>query len=283
MKRWDTFLQMTILSLFFLVGCTSITEERESSLMPTSQIMMELKDVRDTPLKDEFPFHAYNDVPTEWGMDVTGVRTTFQTENQEIALTFDACGGPTGNDIDQDLIDFLRAESIPATLFINERWLLDNEKVFLELSIDPLFQIENHGTAHAPLSVQGGDAWGIAATTSPEEVYDEIMHQHETVLALTGKPMTLFRSGTAFYDEIAVQLAQDLGYDVVNFSILGDAGATYSSEQVKEALLSATRGSIVLLHMNQPTSGTFEGVKQAIPILQERGYTFVKLHNQILQ
>lgn len=283
MKRWDTFLQMTILSLFFLVGCTSITEERESSLMPTSQIMMELKDVRDTPLKDEFPFHAYNGVPTEWGMDVTGVRTTFQTENQEIALTFDACGGPTGNDIDQDLIDFLRAESIPATLFINERWLLDNEKVFLELSIDPLFQIENHGTAHAPLSVQGGDAWGIAATTSPEEVYDEIMHQHETVLALTGKPMTLFRSGTAFYDEIAVQLAQDLGYDVVNFSILGDAGATYSSEQVKEALLSATRGSIVLLHMNQPTSGTFEGVKQAIPILQERGYTFVKLHNQILQ
>ncbi len=283
MKRWDTFLQMTILSLFFLVGCTSITEERESSLMPTSQIMMELKDVRDTPLKDEFPFHAYNGVPTEWGMDVTGVRTTFQTENQEIALTFDACGGPTGNDIDQDLIDFLRAESIPATLFINERWLLDNEKVFLELSIDPLFQIENHGTAHAPLSVQGGDAWGIAATTSPEEVYDEIMHQHETVLALTGKPMTLFRSGTAFYDEIAVQLAQDLGYDVVNFSILGDAGATYSSEQVKEALLSATHGSIVLLHMNQPTSGTFEGVKQAIPILQERGYTFVKLHNQILQ
>lgn len=244
---------------------------------------MDKKETSPDQHKEDFPFESYDRTPSEWGMDVTGVRTTFQTDEQEIALTFDACGGPTGNALDQELIDFLREESIHATLFINERWLLENEESFIELANDPLFQIENHGTAHAPLSVQGGEAWGIAATDSPEDVYDEIMSQHETVLALTEHPMSLFRSGTAFYDEVAVQLAQELGYEVVNFSVLGDAGATYSSDQVKEALLTATSGSIVLLHMNQPTSGTFEGVKQAIPLLQERGYTFVQLQGRTLQ
>lgn len=230
-----------------------------------------------------FSLDAYEQSPTQWGEDVTGVRSTFQTDDKEIALTFDACGGPYGNEIDHDLIEFLRAEKIPATLFINEQWLLDNEEEFMQLEEDPLFQLENHGTDHVPLSVEGGEAWGIAATSSPQEVYDEIMSQHETVRALTGRDMTLFRSGTAYYDEVAVELAQDLGYEVVNFSVLGDAGATYSGTQVKEALLTATSGSIVLLHMNQPTSGTFEGVKQAVPLLQEQGYSFVLLYDQILE
>lgn len=283
MSRRVASLLVIAFSFTFFIGCTSKNEERSSSSASFSQSLMDTKEISNDQQKEDFPLEAYDRTTSEWGTDVTGVRTTFQTEEQEIALTFDACGGPTGNALDQDLIDFLREESIQATLFINERWLLENEDAFIELANDPLFQIENHGTAHAPLSVQGGEAWGIVATASPEEVYDEIMNQHETVLTRTGKPMSLFRSGTAFYDEIAVQLAQDLGYEVVNFSVLGDAGATYSSDQVKEALLTATSGSIVLLHMNQPTSGTFEGVKQAIPLLQEHGYTFVQLEGKNLQ
>lgn len=109
------------------------------------------------------------------------------------------------------------------------------------------------------------------------------MSNHDTVRELTGIEMTLFRSGTAYYDEVAVQLAQELGYDVVNFDILGDAGATFTSAQVKQALLSAKPGSIVLLHMNQPQSGTAEGVKQAIPILLAQGYKFVLLQDQELE
>lgn len=91
--------------------------------------------------------------------------------------------------------------------------------------------------------------------------------------------MRYFRSGTAFYDEVAIELANALGYEVVNFDILGDAGATYSSAQVEEALLTAKPGSIALLHMNQPSSGTANGVKQAVPILREVGFTFVQLND----
>lgn len=221
--------------------------------------------------------------PVEWGENVSGVKTHIKTDEKQIALTFDACGGDHGNGYDERLISFLNAEQIPATLFVNERWIIANEDLFLELAADPLFQIENHGTDHSPLSVNGGEAWGIPATKSPQEVHDEIMENHETVRKLTGKEMTLFRSGTAFYDEVAVALANALGYKVVNFDILGDAGATYSGEQVKTALMDAKPGSIALLHMNQPQSGTAEGVKQAITLLQEQGFEFTLLESAILE
>lgn len=238
--------------------------------------------LKQEPTKD-LDVSAFSSTPTEWGENVTGVKNRFNTSKKQIALTFDACGGNYGSGYDAELIAFLQAESIPATLFVNERWILENEDIFMELAKNPLFQIENHGTAHAPLSVNGGEAWGIAATSSPEEVVAEIMENHQTVADLTGREMTLFRSGTAFYDEVAVELANALGYEVVNFDILGDAGATYSSEQVKNVLLSAQAGSIALLHMNQPSSGTAQGVKQAVPLLQKDGFEFVQLQEVELE
>lgn len=227
--------------------------------------------------------NQFNRTPVQWGENVTGVKTTFLTDKREMALTFDACGGAYGSGYDEELISFLKEENIPATLFINERWIHTNEELFLQLADNPLFQIENHGTAHAPLSVNGGEAWGIEATDSVQVAHDEIMTNHKTVQTLTGINMTLFRSGTAYYDEVAVELAEALGYTVVNFDILGDAGATYSAAQVKQALLQAESGSIALLHMNQPTSGTSEGVQQAIPLLREQGFEFVLLKDKVLQ
>lgn len=226
---------------------------------------------------------SFDRQPEEWGEDVSGVKTRIKTEERQIALTFDACGGDYGNGYDEELILFLIEEQVPATLFINYRWIEANEDLFLKLAANPLFQIENHGTNHSPLSVNGGEAWGISATESPHEVDNEIMVNHEIVQSLIGKEMTLFRSGTAFYDEVAVELANTLGYEVVNFDILGDAGATYSSEQVKTALMDAQPGSIALLHMNQPQSETAEGVKQAIPLLREKGFEFVLLKDKELE
>lgn len=272
------------LTFMMLLGGCSEETITTSNLLTDKHTIITLKEIPERQTTEE---RSYIDQlkrePIEWGENVSGVKTRIETEQKHFALTFDACGGDHGNGYDQELITFLKEEQIPATLFMNERWIIANEDLFLELAAHPLFQVENHGTTHAPLSVNGGEAWSIPATKSLEEVHDEIMNNHETVRALTGREMTLFRSGTAFYDEVAVELANLLGYEVVNFDILGDAGATYSSEQVKTALLNAKPGSIALLHMNQPKSGTAEGVKQAIPILQKQGFEFVLLDDQILQ
>jgi peptidoglycan/xylan/chitin deacetylase (PgdA/CDA1 family) len=64
---------------------------------------------------------------------------------------------------------------------------------------------------------------------------------------------------------------------MVNFSVRGDAGATYSKKQVEGALLHSAPASIVLMHMNQPESQTAEGVIAALPELTKRGFRFVKV------
>ena len=64
---------------------------------------------------------------------------------------------------------------------------------------------------------------------------------------------------------------------MVNFSLRGDAGATYTKSQVREALLNARPSSIILLHMNHPEGETAQGLIEAIPELTKRGFEFVRL------
>lgn len=218
------------------------------------------------------------DEPTQWGENVTGVTTTFQSDKKEIALTFDACGGSfRSSQYDEQLIAYLTENRIPATLFINARWIKSNPEIFKALSTNPLFEIANHGTAHRPLSVNGKSIYNIAGTSSPEEVEREINGNGDLIEKLTGKRPRFFRSGTAYYDEQAVAIARQSGVEIGGFSVLGDAGATFSAEKVAYQITNAKSGDIILLHMNHPESGTREGVKEAVEKLKAQGFNFVRL------
>jgi peptidoglycan/xylan/chitin deacetylase (PgdA/CDA1 family) len=216
--------------------------------------------------------------PKQWGENVSGVVTTFQTPKKEIALTFDACGGSfRSSQYDAELIGYLTENRIPATLFINARWIHSNPEVFKELASNPLFEIANHGTAHRPLSVNGKSIYNIQGTKSAEEVFDEINANALLIEKLTGKRPLFFRSGTAYYDEQAVAIARHNGVEIGGFSVLGDAGATFSADKVAFQITNAKSGDIILLHMNHPESGTREGVKAAVEKLKSDGFNFIRL------
>ena len=106
---------------------------------------------------------------------------------------------------------------------------------------------------------------------------DEVAVNQRLITQLTGTAPAFFRSGTAHYDDVAVRIVNDLGLQVVNFNVLGDAGATYSADQVADAMLSSKPGSIILAHMNRPDGGTAEGVASALPRVRRRGFRFVRL------
>lgn len=234
-------------------------------------------------LKQEIVAAFSGRVPKEWGETVPGVKTSLATKDKVLVLTLDACGSPKGKGIDAELIRFLDREKIPATLFINARWIDANPVLFLELARNPLFTIANHGLLHKPASVNGKSIYGINGTRDVGELVDEIELNAEKIEKLTGKRPEYYRSGTAYYDEIAVQVAERLGHKVIGFSVLGDAGATFSKEQVTAALLTSVSGSIVILHMNHPESGTGKGVMAAVPQLKKRGFRFVRLSDYPLR
>ncbi|WP_406348197.1 polysaccharide deacetylase family protein [Streptomyces sp. NBC_00144] len=219
--------------------------------------------------------------PTTWGFDAPGVLTalppSLPRSQRAIALTFDACGGPGGSGYDKDLIGFLRSRKVSATLFINSRWIDAHPTVFRELADDPLFEIANHGTRHRPLSVSGRSAYGIPGTRDAGEVYDEVAGNHTELTRLLGRAPRYFRSGTAYYDDVASRIVGALGERPVSFTVNGDGGATFTPEQVHTTVVAARPGSIVIGHMNQPTGGTAEGFATAVPQLLASGHHFIRL------
>lgn len=218
-----------------------------------------------------------NTAPVQWGEHVSGTAARIASEGKEVALTFDACGGKKGSAVDRELLDFLKRERIPATLFLSGRWLAKNRETARELAADPLFEIGNHGAEHRPLSVTGRSAYGIPGTESVSGAAREIEANARLLEEITGKRPRYFRSGTNHYDEVAVKVAAELGHVSVSHSHNGDGGASYSKKKIVDGLLSLRGGEIVLFHMNRPEGRTAEGLKEAVPLLRKKGFRFVKL------
>ena len=216
-------------------------------------------------------------IPREWGERVRGVKTRLNTDQKVLALTFDACGGIKGGGYDDRLIEYLEREKIPGTLFMSGKWIDANRNAFRGLARNPLFEIENHGLNHKPCSAQGRSVYGIEGTKTVGELIDEIEQNGIKIQILTGRKPRFYRPGTAYCDEIGVEVANVLGYEVVNFNVLGDAGATYSRDQIKRALLNAPPSSIIVMHMNHPERGTRESLAEAVPELKKKGFRLVKL------
>ncbi|WP_109522621.1 MULTISPECIES: polysaccharide deacetylase family protein [Nocardia] len=215
--------------------------------------------------------------PRQWGVALPGITSSFTPTADQIALTFDACGGPGNNEIDQALVDFLVAQQIPATLFLNRRWIDADPARTMQLGANPLFELANHGSAHKPLSVTGRAAYGIAGTTSTQEAAEEVWTNHLRLTELTGTPPRFFRAGTAHYDEIAVAIIEDLGETPIGFTLNADHGATATATQVASAMRTATPGTISLAHLHRPRSGTAAGMIDALPALRALGFTFIHL------
>ncbi len=217
-------------------------------------------------------------IPKQWGEKVSGVAYRLDTEEKAVALTFDLCGGSSAsNGYDRDLVEYLEDLQIPATFFVSGRWIDANPALFRHLAGNSLFEIGSHGLRHKPLSVAGKQAYGIKGTEDLTAVIQEVEDNGEKIAVETGVKPHYYRSGTNYYDEVAVAAVRDMGYITVGYNVLGDAGAAFSQAQVKQALLGAGPGSIILLHGNHPEGATAEGVKAALPLLQQEGFRFVKL------
>lgn len=153
---------------------------------------------------------------------------------------------------------------MPATFFLNSRWVAANPQLAAEFIAEPLFRVENHGTRHVPLSVDGRAAYGIAGTASIDEARDEILGNKGTLEQQFRHPTSWFRSGTAHYDDVSVEMARRLGVQIAGFAVNADGGATLPQAAVTKAIVEAPSGSIIICHMNQPSSDTAAGVRGAL-------------------
>jgi peptidoglycan/xylan/chitin deacetylase (PgdA/CDA1 family) len=200
-------------------------------------------------------------------------------DQKVIALTFDACGGRSDG-YNKDLIDYLRAQKIPATLFITGLWIDKNKEAFADLAKDPLFEIENHGLLHLLCSSEGRGMYGVSGTSGLGGVIDEIELGARKIEALTGHRPVFFRSATAFSDDLSRRVAGRLGMEVISYSILAGDAKRLSAKRMNRNILSGARhGAVVLMHFNHPEWPVKQALELAVPELRARGFNFAKLES----
>ena len=209
---------------------------------------------------------------TELSTEAKGMLRTMQTPGPEkvIFLTFDACGqGGASDGYDSVLVKYLIKEQIPTTFFISLKWARKNPQVLNYIILNgENIDIQNHGAQHIPLSSVGSSIYEIKGTIGMKEVYDEVEISSDFFCSKLGRKPKLFRPGTAYSDEMAVHFVNKMGYEVISYSVLGDAGATFGRERIKRNIIDAEDGDIILLHFNHPESEVFLGVKDAIEELK---------------
>jgi peptidoglycan/xylan/chitin deacetylase (PgdA/CDA1 family) len=207
------------------------------------------------------------------------VHQTLITQNAEgkiVALTLDACGGS----FDADIIQYLTAQKIPATIFVTQKWLNKNPAAFAELkSRNDLFDIEDHGARHVPAVVgRGRQVYGIPGSPDMESLKQEVSGGADAIEKLNGTKPRWYRGATAEYDRAAIDTIKGMGYQIAGFSVNADAGATLSQASIVKRLKSVKNGDIIIAHMNKPRSASAEGLSEGLSWLTAQGFRFVKLN-----
>jgi peptidoglycan/xylan/chitin deacetylase (PgdA/CDA1 family) len=273
-------MRLLFLLLFVLCVLKPVCSQNAEYFANGTYLKMLNSDISYKQLKEKVVAEYEHSQPGHWGEFVKGVDEDIITQQKYIAFTFDACGGPYGDGYDKELIELLKNEKVPATIFFTGRWIDANFATFLNLSRDTLFEIENHGLNHIPCSIDGESEYGIHGTADVADAFDEIEANARKIEALTNHKPRFYRSATAFIDEACARMAGQLGITAISFQVLsGDAVPFTPSTVIEENVIrNIKHGAIVIMHLNHPEWNTYEAMLKIIPLLRQMGYKFVRLN-----
>lgn len=194
-----------------------------------------------------------------------------------IALTFDACDGK----YNEELVNFLISENIPATFFLTGKWIDKNYEIIAKLASNELFEIENHGLKHRICALSGSGKYGLKKTKNLDEIVDEIELNNRKIEKLTGKRPIFYRPAGAYADEICLSVVSLLSMEIAGYdSLAGDSFSRISAREMSENIIkNARHGMVVLMHLNHPERNEVGALKIAVPILKNKGFSFCHLED----
>jgi len=198
-----------------------------------------------------------------------------------VALTFDADMTPAMLALlrrgvvqswyNREVIDVLRAERVPATLFLTGLWASTYPDDARALAADPLFEIGSHTFDHAAFRTP---CYGLAAASDRGWELDEAQR---VIQAVTGTSPTLVRLPGDCYVQDDVHLARQKGLKVISGDVRAGDAFNPSAAAVGNRVISQTMpGSIVVMHLHGPPYApmTAAALRRIIPALRQRGFEF---------
>lgn len=166
-----------------------------------------------------------------------------------IVLTFDDQG--TAEQV-KAILDILAAEQVKAVFFPVGKWAELNPELIQRME-DEGHIVGNHTYSHARL-----------AALTEEEVRSEIEN---------GAGSHFLRLPYGEHNATVDSIAEELGYQIYGWNVDPEDWNGGSAQQIVETVIRQVRpGSVVVLHMQGKY--TAEALKQIIPLLREKGYTY---------
>jgi peptidoglycan/xylan/chitin deacetylase (PgdA/CDA1 family) len=197
------------------------------------------------------------------------------TSVKRVALTLDACSGK----YDDDLIEFLIKQRIPATIFATKKWLDKNPHGLSDIKAHlDLFDVEDHGEKHIPAVIgKGRKVYGIPGEPDVIHLRREVEEGARAVEAATGVAPHWYRGATGEYDAQSIQEIDRMGFKIAGFSVNADDGATSKKLAIEKRLERVKAGDVIIAHMNKPAGDSAEGLAVGLAYLLKAGFVFVRL------
>ena len=190
------------------------------------------------------------------------------TTERVVALTFDACQTQKPAGYAPKIVEILRKERIPATLFLGGRWMEWHADVAKHLAADPLFEIATHSYLHPhfPKLTEKQMRADLEKTLA--------VHQ-----ALTGRKPRAFRPPYGEYNPLTEKVAQSYGLTSVLWDVeTGDPDPNSSAKEIIREVFRQTKpGSIIIQHMNGRGWHSPEALPELIAGLRKRGFRFTHI------
>jgi len=219
------------------------------------------KEVAATPAATDNPVILSK--PSQWGETTRGIvhRVNVQSPPNTKTLFLTINGFSANHD---ELIQELVKHNIKATFFVSGIYVQRHQETVKRLAANQLFEIGNLGSRYRPLSVNGKSAYNIAGTTNLNDALKEVADGAASIAAVTGKKPALFRSGTGYTDDVAVAAVTASGTKVIGYQTLTDGGGMIAAEEIKNRILQAENGSILVLSINPERPNILRGLQAAL-------------------
>ncbi|MFW6270820.1 MAG: polysaccharide deacetylase family protein [Bacillota bacterium] len=181
--------------------------------------------------------------------------------DKKIAITLD---GTWGAEYTEEILDILDEYNLKITFFFAGYWLEKYPELVKEIARRG-HEIGNHTYTHPHCN-----------DLSRSQLEKELEDTSQLIEDLTGKRPRFFRPPFGEYNNRVIETAEELGYQVIQWSLDSldwqEPGSNYIFERILEKVSS---GDIILMHNNAPD--TPEALKKLIPKLNKQNYEIVPL------
>lgn len=179
--------------------------------------------------------------------------------DKKIAITFDCAWGV---DYTDSLLKGLKDNGATATFFTVKFWT-EKYPEYVKKIDEAGCEIGTHSATHSYMSKQNA-----------EEIKQELTSSAQSITAVTGKKVDLFRAPYGDYDDLLVDTAKELGFYTIQWDVDSLDWKDLNATDIALRIINrVTDGSIILCHNNG--LHTAEALSLILSTLQNKGYTFV--------